>query len=559
MSSPSGSAMPLRLRSPRSSATSVAPPRGRDRMLKQILSVGGWTLVSRITGFVRDVVIAAVMGVGPVTDAFVVALRLPNHFRAIFGEGAFNAAFVPSYARLHETGGPDPARLFADRVFTLTLLIQVALLALALPAMPWVVRLLAPGFSEDPEKFALAVTLTRITFPYLLFVTLVTLLSGLLNAHERFAAAAAAPILLNVALVAALGLAFLFPTAGHAAAFGVAAAGVLELTLVWVDARRAGLAPTLRRPGWDAAMRGFFKALGPAVVGSAGVQIAMFADTIIASFLPTGAVSSLYYADRLYQLPVGVIGIAAGTVLLPEMSRRIASGQVAVAHAAQNRAVGFTLALAAPFAVAFVTMPELVMAALFKRGAFDEAAAQRAGAVLAAYAVGLPAVVLIRSAVASFYAREDTATPLIASHTAVGANVVLKIALMGRFGVVGLALATALGAWINVALLFALAYRRDWTAPNAALGRTVAGIAIASVVLAVFALFARPPLASLVSALPALAAEGLPAPVPPAGGGPGAAGAGGRGAGGVVGAGGGRAGGRPHRGVPRRRGCGVIP
>src|SRR3954470_8670024 len=471
-------------------------------MFRKILSVGGWTLVSRVTGFIRDVVIAAVMGVGPVADAFVVALRLPNHFRAIFGEGAFNAAFVPSYARLHETGGADPARLFADRVFTLTLLIQVALLPPALPAMPWVVRLLAPGFSEDPEKFALAVTLTRITFPYLLFVTLVTLLSGLLNAHERFAAAAAAPILLNLSLIAALSVAFLFPTAGHAAAWGVAAAGVLEFLLVWADARRNALGPVFARPRLDAAMQSFFKTLGPAVVGSAGVQLAMFADTIIASLLPTGAVSSLYYADRLYQLPVGVIGIAAGTVLLPEMSRRIASGQGAVAHAAQTRAVGFTLALAAPFAVAFVTMPELIMAALFKRGAFDEAAAQRAGAVLAAYAVGLPAVVLIRSAVASFYAREDTATPLIASLTAVGANVVLKIALMGRFGVVGLALATALGAWINVALLFALAYRRDWTAPNAALGKTVAAAAVASAVLGAFALPARPPLAALVDALP---------------------------------------------------------
>src|SRR3954452_21809831 len=509
MSSPSGSATRRTPRSLRSSATSVAPPRGRDRMLKQILSVGGWTLVSRITGFARDVVIAAVMGIGPVADAFVVALRLPNHFRAIFGEGAFNSAFVPACAAARETKGPAAATLFADRVFTLMLIVQLALLVAALAGMPWVVRALAPGFSEDPQKFALAVTLTRITFPYLLFVTLVTLLSGLLNAHERFAAAAAAPILLNLSLIAALSAAFLFPTAGHAAAWGVAAAGLLEFLLVWADARRNELGPVLARRRLDEAMRRFFKTLGPAVVGSAGVQLAMFADTIIASLLPTGAVSSLYYADRLYQLPVGVIGIAAGTVVLPQMTRRLAAGDVAGAHGAQNRALGFTIALAAPFAVAFVTMPELVMAALFKRGAFDEAAAQRAGAVLAAYAVGLPAVVLIRSAVASFYAREDTATPLIASLTAVGANVVLKIALMGRFGVVGLALATALGAWINVALLFALAYRRDWTAPNSALGKTVAAVAIASAVLGAFALLARPPLAALVAALPAWREQAL--------------------------------------------------
>jgi putative peptidoglycan lipid II flippase len=468
-------------------------------MLKKLLSVGGWTLVSRVTGFFRDVVMAAMMGAGPIADAFVVALRLPNHFRAIFGEGAFNSAFIPTYARVHETKGTDPARLFADRVFALMIAVQVGLLIAAFLAMPWIVRLLAPGFAEDPARFDLAVTLTRITFPYLLFITLVTLLSGLLNAHERFAAAAAAPVLLNLSMIAALALAFLFPTAGHAAAWGVAVAGVLEFLLLWADARRAGVAPRLERPRLDPDMRAFFRTLGPAVIGSAGVQIAMFADTIIASFLPIGAVSSLYYADRLYQLPVGVIGIAAGTVLLPEMSRRIAAGDVAGAHGAQNRAVGFTLALAAPFVIAFLTIPELIMAALFGRGAFDAAAAERAGAVLAAYAVGLPAVVLIRSAVASFHARADTTTPVIASLTAVGINVLLKIVFVTPLGVVGLALATAVGAWVNVLLLFGLAYRRDWTAPGPTLLRAAGAVIAASLLLALFVVFGRRPLTDAVA------------------------------------------------------------
>ncbi|HZW46479.1 MAG TPA: murein biosynthesis integral membrane protein MurJ, partial [Microvirga sp.] len=396
-------------------------------MFKKILSVGGWTLVSRLTGFIRDVVIAAVMGIGPVADAFFVAFRIPNHFRAIFGEGAFNNAFLPTYAQVLETGGKKAATSFASRIVTLMLIVQIALLVVAFLAMPGVVRLLAPGFSNDPAKFDLAVSLTRITFPYLLLITIVTIYSAILNAHERFWAAAAAPVLLNVAMIVALAVVFLFPNAGYAAAWGVTISGMLQLVLVWWEAKRAVASPGIERPRMDRPMKTFFKALGPAVVGSAGVQLAIFADTIIASFLPTGAVSSLYYADRLYQLPLGVIGIAAGTVLLPEMSRRIAAGDEAGAYAAQNRTIGLTLALAAPFLVAFLVMPDLIMSALFQRGAFDAQAAQRSGAVLAAYGLGLPAAVLIRSAVASFYARSDTATPLIASLTAVGVNVVVKI------------------------------------------------------------------------------------------------------------------------------------
>ena len=230
-------------------------------MLKQIVSVGGWTLVSRVSGFLRDVVMAAIMGAGPVADAFVVALRLPNLFRAIFGEGAFNSAFIPTYASIHETRGAEPARLFAGHIFTLMLIVQIVLLFAALAAMSWVVSLLAPGFSDEPAKFALAVTLTRITFVYLTFITLVVVLSALLNAHDRFAAAAAAPVLLNLSLIAALAVSFLFPTAGHAAAWGVALAGLLEFLLVWWDARRAGLAPALAPPRLDGDMRAFFRTL----------------------------------------------------------------------------------------------------------------------------------------------------------------------------------------------------------------------------------------------------------------------------------------------------------
>jgi putative peptidoglycan lipid II flippase len=316
-------------------------------MIRRIATVGGWTLVSRVTGFVRDVVMAAVLGAGPIADAFLVAFRLPNHFRAIFAEGAFAAAFVPRYAHTLERDGKDAARAFADRLAAAMVVLQIVLLAAALAFTPQVVGLLAPGL--DPARFELAVALTRITFPYLALISLETLIAGTLNANQRFAAAAAAPVLLNLCMVAALLMAGLFPTAGHAAAWGVLAAGVFQALFVAADAKRGGFGVRLRMPRLDEPTRKFLRALGPAIVGAGGVQLALFADTIIATFLPAGALSALYYADRINQLPIGVIGIAAGTVLLPEMARRLAAGDAAGAAQAQGRAIELTLLISIPF------------------------------------------------------------------------------------------------------------------------------------------------------------------------------------------------------------------
>src|ERR1700704_715815 len=267
-------------------------------MLGRILTVGGYTLFSRLTGFARDIMLAAILGAGPLADVFFVALRLPNHFRAIVGESAFNAAFVPAYAHVHGERGQASARLFADRIFTLLFLSQLILLAVAWLFMPQVIAILAPGFAEDPVRGELAIALTRITFPYLLLITLVTLYGGMLNVMNRFASPAAAPIFLNLSMMATLAVAVFFPTPGHAAAWGVLISGFLQYFLLAGDLARHGGLPRFAPLKLDEDVRAFFRALGPATLGSMGSQVALFADTIIATFLPAGALSALYYADR---------------------------------------------------------------------------------------------------------------------------------------------------------------------------------------------------------------------------------------------------------------------
>src|SRR5712672_3262500 len=452
-------------------------------MLGRIFTVGGYTLLSRLTGFARDIMLAAILGAGPMADAFFVALRLPNHFRAIFAEGAFNAAFVPAYAHVHGEQGEASAKLFADRIFTLLFLSQVVLLVAAWLFMPQAMSILAPGFGDDAGQRELAIELTRITFPYLLLITLVTLYGGMLNVMQRFASAAAASIFLNIAMMATLAFAVFFPTAGHAAAWGVLISGFLQYFLLAGDLATHGGLPRFAPLRLDEDIRAFFRALGPATIGSMGTQVAMFADTIIATFLPAGALSALYYADRLNQLPIGVIGIAIGSVLLPEMSRRITAGDDRGAAASQRRAFEFTLLATVPFVAAFLAVPDVIVRAVFARGAYTRADAAAAAVTLAAYAIGLIPFVTIRSAVAAFYARKDTATPVKASLTGLTVNVLLKFALMAALAQVGLALATAAGAWINLLLVVGFAARKGYLELDRALLRSLAKFVVSGIIL----------------------------------------------------------------------------
>lgn len=471
-------------------------------MYKNLFSVGILTLVSRATGFARDIMLGAALGTGILADAFYIAFRLPNHFRAIFAEGAFNAAYVPSYSRVLETKGADPARSFANRLFTLMLAAQIVLLLLAWAFTPQALAVLTPGIDAKPAEFALATTMTRITFPYLLCITIVMQQSGTLNANGRFVAAAFAPVLLNVVMIACLAVAFVFPNAGIAASWGITLSGVAQLLLLIGATWRARVGTHLAWPRIDSDVKRFFKSFGPAVIGSAGVQIALFADTIIASLLPTGGISSIYYADRIYQLPIGVIGIAAGAVLLPEMSRRLASGDPGAAAHAQSRTMALTVALTAPFFVVFLIIPELIMRGVFLRGRFTEQAAQASGHVLAAYGIGLLAVVLIASARSSFQARGNTTIPMIAALVSVALNVTLKIALFRPYGAPGLAFATAVGAWINFGLLLAIALRSDAMRLDAIFWKICAAVSAASAAAAIVAWTCAGPAARFAHSLP---------------------------------------------------------
>jgi putative peptidoglycan lipid II flippase len=424
-------------------------------MLKRLASVGGFTLLSRITGFVRDSLVAWTLGSGVLFDAFIVAFLLPNYFRAIFGEGTINPAFLPRYAALHAKGEHKKAAAFADAVFSWQLAVQIILLILGTVFMPWIVRLLAPGFVNNPREFVLTVQLARITFPYLILTLVTVQLSAMLNAIEKFWAAAAWSNFQNLAMIGTLILWHWFPNAAYAAAWGVLLGGVAQLVFILWAGAREGLWLKISWPRWTAEIKEFFIAFGAVTFGAASVVVAPFIDTIIASYLPTGSRGALYLADRINQLPLGVLGIALGTVLLPEMSRRLARGDSAGSDTAQNRSAAMSLLLTLPFAAVFLAIPGVIMRAVFAHGAFDASAANLAATALAAYGIGLPAMAMVRIVASTFYARHDTMTPVRATVIAIVSNILLKVVFVWGFhlGVAGVALGTAVGAWINVGIL----------------------------------------------------------------------------------------------------------
>jgi putative peptidoglycan lipid II flippase len=422
------------------------------RLMRGFLTVGSWTLMSRVLGFVRDALIAAYLGAGPAAEAFVVAFSLPNMFRRFFAEGTLNVAFVPMFSRKVEAG--TDARGFAEDTLSALAGILVTFTLLSMIIMPFMVSAMAAGFIGD-SRFDLAVHYGRITFPYVLFISLGALFSGILNATGRFAAAAAAPVMLNVILSTAMIFAhFMGFDVATALVWAVPVAGAVQLSIVWIAAAKVGFSIRPRLPRMTPELKKLLILAGPAALAGGVVQINLLVGRQVASFSQDGALQYLNLADRLYQLPLGVVAIAIGVVLLPDLSRRLTAGDGAGARDAYNRAFEFALLLTIPAAVALIVIPEALIGVLFQRGAFTPEDAAATALAVAIYGLGLPAFVIQKVLQPLYFAREDTKTPFRFALYSMVVNAVAAIGLSFWIGYLAAAVATSLAAWGMVALLW---------------------------------------------------------------------------------------------------------
>jgi len=443
-------------------------------LVRNVGTIGGLTAVSRVFGFMRDMLLARVLGAGLAADAFQLAFTLPNTFRRLFAEGAFSVAFVPLYSRaLHGSDGKDgseeAAAQFAGDVLSVFVWVLLAFSAIAMIAMPGIVWVLASEFQSIPGKFELAVTLSRITFPYLGLVSLVAMLSGLLNARSRFAPGAAAPVLLNLTLISSLGVGWYLReqggtdlTVATALAFGVSAAGLVQLLYLAWATRRAGVKLKITAPKLTPEVKRLGALIVPATFGAGIYQISQFVDTFFATSLAQGSLTLLKLADRLNQMPLGIVGIALGTAILPMLSRHIHGGNAKEAQRLQANAFEIGTLLTLPAAAALAVCAPAFVTAFFVGGKFTPADGAIMAEIVVALVAGLPAYVVVKILNPGFFAREDTRTPVITAMIALAFNIALNLFVVRRFGIVGLAAATACSATLNCAMLYAVLHFRGW-------------------------------------------------------------------------------------------------
>lgn len=423
-------------------------------LVRSITTVGGYTIGSRLFGFVREILTASFLGAGVISDALVIAIKVPSFFRRLFAEGAFNASFVPLFAGLYVTKGKKEARQFAEQIFALWVFALFLLVLSVELFLPQLLSLLVPGLHATPERFYYVVEFSRITFPFIFFISLTALYSGILNSMDRFAAVASSPMVGNMVIIFLVFMLYnKFSTVGYAFSWGILICGVTQWLWVWVPSFKQGMGLRLRWPHFDENVKRFFKILSPAAFGSGVIQINLFIGTFIASWLPTGAISYLNYADRLNQLPVSVIGVAVSTALLPLLTRYLRSEAWEKADIIQNQALEFSMFLTLPATLALIFLAEPLIMLTFERGVFSSKDTEATALTLQAFAIGLPAYVLVKVFSSSFFARQDTMTPVYAACAGIVIDIGLSLALMGTFHQVGIALATAVAAWVNALLL----------------------------------------------------------------------------------------------------------
>ncbi len=470
-------------------------------LVRNVGTIGGLTLVSRLFGFVRDMLLARVLGAGGVGDAWQLAFQLPNIFRRLFAEGAFASAFVPLFnRRMAGTDETTEARRFAEEVLAFLIPVLIVFGALALIAMPWIAGLFAnDGIEADPALGDLATLMARIAFPYLAFMSLATLFAAILNSLSRFAAAAAAPILLNICMITALIVGMSLGEGiearrmtGVLLAVAVTVSGLLQLLWLWVWARRAGFRMKFRRPRVTKGVKELGILILPAVFGAGVYQISRFIDLFFLSTLPDGAYTYLAMGDRLNQLPLGIIGIALGTAILPSLSRHIATDDSDAAWRLQSNAIELAMLLTVPAAVALFVTGSAFTRAFYTGGAFTLADSLATGAVVSALVAGLPAYVLVKVLVPNYFARKDTKTPVYTALASLVLNVALNFLLVPSLGVVGLALAGSAAAWTNCALLYLVLVRKDYFRMTGRVAGRIARIVVAALAMGAVLWFAMP-------------------------------------------------------------------
>lgn len=452
-------------------------------LVKSTFTVASFTMASRVSGFIRDVIMANLIGASWLSDAFFVAFKLPNFFRRLFAEGAFNAAFIPSFSSILTADGRKAAIDFAGEVMSVLFVVLLALNAIFLTFMPFVTRVFAPGFFDSPEKFDITVALSQITFPYIMFISLVSLLGGVLNSLGKFAAPAASPILLNLCMIAGMLWLTSTPTPAHALAISVFIAGVVQFSWLVVICVKHGCMPGIVLPRLTPQVKTMLLLMAPAALGSGVQQLNLLIDVVIASHIPN-AVSYLYYADRITELPIGVIGVAIGTVLLPTLSRHIKAKEMDQARHEMNRALELVLLFGIPATAALLVMAEPVIRVLYFRGAFTLDDVGKSTMALLAFAVGLPAFLAVKVFAPGFFASHDTKTPFKIAIVCVVVNLFFNLTLIHPFQHVGMAMATTIASWVNLALMMRILYKRQIFVPDALLKQRLLKMAAAAKVMA---------------------------------------------------------------------------